>query len=336
MSVRYFILTAILFVLSIFSIVSNFKLKESFIDQAYLTYDFNNGEYNIPIEKIENINHTYPNITGTGLPIIVLKARYYLNEGNIAKGLELLRKKVNDNPYFNIRNVELANYFLKINKIDSALYYSNLATKNYPNSQSFAAQNFLLKAGLGKKSELFNSLKNISIKTEKTYENFLDSYFYEEEGRDFKVDSLINYLLKKYPNNDKFQEFKVMNLITKKKYYESFDYFDKGVKTFEIDNFQESYSNYCKAIDINPYLDKAYLNSIITLMKLNRDIEAREALYFYEKSLVNKDGDYSYYLALFELEDNKNSKACSLLKKSKNLGCKIPNLDFVIKNFCLR
>lgn len=334
MKFKFFILFTFFIVLSTLTVVSNYKIKTSFIDQAYLTFDFNNGEFNIPINVIENINHTYPNITGTGLPIIVLKARYYLENDSIEKGLELLRKKVRDNPYFNIRNIEFANYYLRTNQIDSALYFSNLAMKNYPNSQAFAAQNFLLKAGLGKKNELFETLKNIPKKTEETYKNFLDSYMYEDYGFDKRIDSLINFLLKEYPENEKFQEFKVMNLITKKRYNESYNHFNLGKSYFEKNDFLNSYLNYCKSIEINPYINKAYLNFIICLMKLKRDKEAKESLEFYEKSILNNDGDLSYYLALFELENNNNELGCNLLKKSKKLGCKISNLNFVIKNFC--
>ena len=105
----------------------NLKVLKSFVEQSYLLYDFNSFQLSFPIEQIESYNDFLPNISVSGLPLKMMKARYFMRDSLIDKALSLFHQSSKANPYIRIADLELAKYHYKKDNIDSAEIYSKKA-----------------------------------------------------------------------------------------------------------------------------------------------------------------------------------------------------------------
>ena len=112
----------------------NYKSVRSSYYQAFLMYDFNADEYNVPYSVIrDNVDLNIPNLSHTGLPMKVLKARYLLNRDSLEQAKPILYDAINQNPFIKLPEEMLARIFLKQQKLDSAYYYSSEAFYKMPN-----------------------------------------------------------------------------------------------------------------------------------------------------------------------------------------------------------
>ena len=50
--------------------------------QGQLLYEFNNAQYNMTRQQLDEISHEFPNLTETAMPIKAMKARYYYLQGD--------------------------------------------------------------------------------------------------------------------------------------------------------------------------------------------------------------------------------------------------------------
>ena len=50
---------------------------KSLKQQGRLLYEFNNAQYTYTRDELDQISHTFPNLTETAMPIKAMKARYY-------------------------------------------------------------------------------------------------------------------------------------------------------------------------------------------------------------------------------------------------------------------
>ena len=55
---------------------------KSLKQQGRLLYEFNNAQYTYTRDELDQISHTFPNLTRTAMPIKAMKARYYYLAGN--------------------------------------------------------------------------------------------------------------------------------------------------------------------------------------------------------------------------------------------------------------
>ena len=98
----------------------NYKVLKSFVEQSYLLYDFNAFQLTFPIEQVKSYNDVIPNITVTGLPLKMMKARYFMRDSLINEALDLYYASKKSNPFLKISDYELAKFHF--DKIENALY----------------------------------------------------------------------------------------------------------------------------------------------------------------------------------------------------------------------
>ena len=61
-------------------------------------YEFNNAQYNMTRQQLDEISHDFPNLTETAMPIKAMKARYYYLQGNKEAAHEMAMEGAKDNP----------------------------------------------------------------------------------------------------------------------------------------------------------------------------------------------------------------------------------------------
>ena len=90
----------------------------------FLLQDFNSNQYNLPINQLENIVPSIPNITVTTIPIKSIKARYYFKAKKYRKAIELIDEGTKANPYLFYSEILKSQIYQELGKLDSAKYYA--------------------------------------------------------------------------------------------------------------------------------------------------------------------------------------------------------------------
>ena len=111
-------------------IISYNSLKK----QGQLLYEFNNAQYNMTRQQLDEISHDFPNLTETAMPIKAMKARYYYLQGDKDAAHKMAIEGAKDNPeiFFgeNLRSL----FFIQEGQIDSAYVYAKKAFEGLPNN----------------------------------------------------------------------------------------------------------------------------------------------------------------------------------------------------------
>ena len=106
------------------SIKINYAFNSSLIEQTILVSEFNNsGSLDYPFDKVQDFNHTFPNVTVTGLPISFMKARYYLKAKKFDEALALIYESMKINPYIGVLRVCFLDIYICLSRVcDLTLY----------------------------------------------------------------------------------------------------------------------------------------------------------------------------------------------------------------------
>ena len=102
--------------------------------QGQLLYEFNNAQYNMTRQQLDDISHEFPNLTETAMPIKAMKARYYYLQGDKEEAHRMAQAGAKDNPEIlfgeNLRSL----FFFQEGQIDSAYFYAKKAFDGLPNN----------------------------------------------------------------------------------------------------------------------------------------------------------------------------------------------------------
>ena len=102
--------------------------------QGLLLYEFNNAQYNMTRQQLDEISHEFPNLTETAMPIKAMKARYYYLQGDKEAAHEMAMGGAKDNPKIFFGENLRALFFFQEGNIDSAYVYAKKAFDGLPNN----------------------------------------------------------------------------------------------------------------------------------------------------------------------------------------------------------
>ena len=134
-----YLIFSLLILLSILSIVSNYKLYQSYINQHFLLTAVMNGEYTFSDEYAKRISAGYPSLSATDIPLKSMMGAYWINKDSLELGLEYLRQGNKENPYIGFSDMIFANVYQSLGMKDSFSYYTRRAYKKLPNNPAHYA-----------------------------------------------------------------------------------------------------------------------------------------------------------------------------------------------------
>ena len=155
-----FILGAILFLLIpgiIIHIISFNSLKK----QGLLLYEFNNAQYNMTLDQLEEISHDFPNLTETAMPIKSMKARYYYLNNQKEKAFKLAEEGMKDNPEIFFSENLLSLFHYQEGNYNKAYIYAKAAFDGLPNNMPHYDMMMKVCAVLKKYDEIDNTFEKI-------------------------------------------------------------------------------------------------------------------------------------------------------------------------------
>ena len=304
---------------------SSYKLHNGLVDEVEFINRIGHGRgFETPLDKIEQLNHTYPNITYTTVPIISVKGLYYWKNKRISEAKEMLRAGNKINPYLSISEVNMANILLEEGKIDSAYHYAKKAFYNLKNNGRHANifQMVLAKTNnLEELDSVFEIAKEQKI--EEVYRNHLHIISYmkindsftnrdreiaEEARRLFPDNKVIRRAEKIIQNGGDLiasaneLDTKAKNLFSQKKYHEAIEKWNEAKKILPVES--SYYLNIAQSLILLGDFENSYaeLDSIDAL-KINKG-----------------DGKWEFLRAMNDLSTNKTSTACQYLLAAYRLG----------------
>ena len=168
--------------------------------QGKLISDYNQNLFSIEKEKLSNINYYIPNLSANAVPVSTYLSRYYFEQKDYTKSIELLNLSTKAN-YKDLMTQELLlkNYIF-IGENNLALLQSKKLMKTYPTTSLYSEIYFSLidELNVGKELnvELLNNNKEINFHL--LFFKTLDKF----ETLDGKTrENLINKSLEIFPNN---------------------------------------------------------------------------------------------------------------------------------------
>lgn len=311
----------------------NYRVLRSFIDQAYLLFEFNSYQVKLPIEIIEDYDDDLPNITVTTLPIKFMKARYYLRDSLSNIGLPLLYQARRDNPFLKTADFELAKYHFINKNLDSAEYYSKMAFKGLPRNYIYSRQYFQILTKQNKEVELDSAFSK--VKKNYIIDQWRDYLFSKLEINKTPKEELSKLLKEAKDIIFDEREFSTLNTILNVG-LENLDDISKIVieaeKDYKQDKFIEAANLYEKAarLDYSEYTH--YENAALSFYRGDNFDQAEKLFRYVLNTFQVQNGKSEFYLGLLLYEKKKLDDACKFINIALQKG--FPNARRVKETFC--
>jgi len=316
------------------SLYSSYRLFNSGRDQSLLLYAFNQNNFKILKEhELDAIDTTYPNLTGTALPIstIVGIHFYYLNK--LEKSEKYLRDGIKANPYLNISKSYLGKLFEKKGELDSARYYTKLAFDKMPNNPVHFAHyiQVLLRENdtLAIKSAYNNVMyKDKDDRFDKLYLLAMSNLLDKDEGK-----FILNDIKKSQLKDDGLKTSYYILELGEDRVKLGFANYLRAETYFKNNDFTSAAKFYDKASENNP-LEYPYIeNASISYLKsgnLNLAMERINSV-IDNFDLNSKKGKTFYVKGLIYLEMDQTKLACDFFEKALMEGF---NTKRVLASYC--
>jgi len=314
-----FLTLGILFVLP--SIYVTKQVYESLKGQMFLLQDFNSNQYNLPINRIDNIVPDIPNITVTTIPINSVKARYYVNAKKYDKAMALLDKGTSANPYLFYSEILKSQIFEQQGKLDSAKFYARSAFFGLPNNDLHASR-YINLINLTRDKKSLN--ESFELMTQKNNINHWKNYLKIALNLSNANDSLLVQRAKKakelFPNDPEIKQLYVQSNIGIDRLNSSIELSKKGLDYFNKGDHINAAKQFELAIKANP-LDYANFENAATSNYLNGNLDkAIEQIDVVINDLNPLNGKCEYIKALIYIKMGDPIGACPLLETSRDSG----------------
>ena len=231
--------------------ITNVNYK-SLIGQLTLLRDFNSNQYNVSLDKIDNITPWLPNITVTTIPMQAIKARYYLYYKRYEKAIPMLKAGISANPYLLFSENLLGKAYYEMGQIDSAFHYSKKAFYGLPNNALHGATYATVLSVKGDTLELNRALDNLSGKSNPViWKNFIIAYGANAKPGAREMVKRINKAVGLYPNDAEIKNMQRLYVIGQEKINESNSIAAEGLAFYNQGRYIEAAEKFEAAGNIN-------------------------------------------------------------------------------------
>lgn len=308
------------------SLYSASRLFISSKHQAVFLRQFNAGDYSYPsIEEIKNYELKYKNLTATTLPMNTILGLYMVNNNRLEESVPYFKKGIKHNPYLYISESFLGYVYQKLDKPDSALYYTKVAYENMPrNTLHFAHYiNSLVynKDSIGIKS-VYSSIPQELKKNEKYFDEIYLLAMsvvlnQDDESTKFALD---DFDFNIQTGNDRLKKGFYLLKVGEEKMFDADRFYQTGVYYFENENFQLAHENFIKADSLNPF-ELAYKeNAANSLLKIGEDLKALAILNDLIENYNSSSPKAFYLRGLILYERGNKANACKDLSIANDSG----------------
>ncbi|MDO7545475.1 MAG: tetratricopeptide repeat protein, partial [Flavobacteriaceae bacterium] len=259
-----------------------------------------------------------PNISVTTLPIASMKARYYMENGQDDKALEMLRTGITANPYLGFSETLMSQIFAKKNQRDSATHYAKVAYEHLPIPPHFANYlNLLIQEGNAQ--EIDRIFAKDSVKHDPmVWKNYMiASNALKATGNDISI-AVANKAIDLFPEDKDFLVLKKIAVLGKETVDRAFALSQEGSAFFQQQDFMNAAQKLSEAAALDP-LEFSYFENTGAAY-FSAGLYELSLPYFDKviQELNPKSGKSEYIKGLALINLGRNEAACELFKAAKS------------------
>ena len=325
------ILNIVFLFICIPSLYISFKVFESYKIQKALIYEWDKTELIIPFKVVQKINHNFPNITSTALPMATVKSKYYMKEGLLDSALILLNEGIKQNPFLGVSSNLKSQIYLNQKMLDCAYVNAKKSFERLPNNLFHADVYFTTLAAKGMYDSLIEKFESIKLKESAVWFSFLEALKYKEKDYKTVYTKYLDSTLILFPKDKSFKKLKIEQEIGKVNIQMSSELGIQANEIFDKGDLKKAAELYNLAVKKNPYNYNALENYGITLFKLDSFDKASKFLKMKSKE-IGDNGKSEFYLGVIYSTKNKDS-SCFYFKNSFKKS--FSQSELYLNNYCL-
>jgi len=297
------------------------NVYESLKGQMFLLQDFNSNQFNVSLNKIDNLVPEMPNITVTTIPISSIKARYYFNARKYDKALALIEKGTSANPYLYYSELLKSQIFMAKGQLDSASVYAKKAFFGLSNN-ALHSSNYLNilnqtrdRDNLEEAYELLVSKNDIN-----NWRNYLiiASTLYPPKDKTLTLKA--KQAARLFPQDQNIQGLYRTIAIGSVAANQAATFSNEGLVFFNQTDYKNAALNFEKAFELNP-LEFSYFENAATANYLIGNLQkALEQINLVINEMNPLNGKCEYIKALIFIKMQDPIGACPLLKTAVDSG----------------
>ena len=314
---RYSLFFCIILVLPL--ILSSYKLYDSYVKQGYLMSDFDSQKFDTPLNIINSIDDSYPNITATALPIKALKANYYSSDSIVSRLLDL---SIKDNPYIKYPQALKAIRFYAEKEYDSAIYYARDSYNGIRNNELHILTYMTTLASIKDSitlDSIFEASKSLNSKN--MWAGYLSNLLLMNAPFSNHKYSKFKEAIKLYPNDPKFEFYRSAYFLGDSLRDTTKKLLNNASVEFNNKNYAKSAEIYLQASRFDP-IDPSYLeNAGHSLYLLNDKSKAKMLFDSVITYYPNTKGKAYYFKGLMLIESKSSlEESCRMFSISLKRG----------------
>ena len=300
--------------------VSN-KVYESLKGQMFLLQDFNSNQFNVSMNRIDNLVPEIPNITVTTIPINSVKARYYVNAKKYDKALALLDEGTQANPYLFYSEVLKSQIYTAKGQLDSAAVYAKKAFFGLPNNALHASNYINIINQTRDREALDEAFELLTLKNDlNNWKNYLIVAAQLYPPKDESLISRAKQAALLFPSDSNIQGLYRTITVGQGAVNKATAFSNAALALFNQADYANAAINFEKAIAQNP-LEYSYYENAATANYLIGDLDkALEQIDLVIKDMNPLNGKCEYIKALIFIKLGDPIGACPLLQTSIDSG----------------
>ena len=317
-STSFFVISLIALIPSLFI---SFKVYESLKGQMQLLQDFNSNQYNIPLNKVENITPNIPNITVTTIPINSVKARYFVKNKKYDKAIKLIESGTKANPFLFYSEILKSQIYEELGKLDSAKFYAKKAFFGLPNNQLHSSTYLNLVNITRDKNALEDAFNLLVINNDLTnWKNYLTIASGLYPPGDKVIVERAKNAVQIFPNNSDIKNLLNSVSVGRKQMIEAVEASKIALEYFNSNEFEKAAIEFEKAIKLNSADYSNYENAAIANYMTGNLYKAIEQIDKVINDMNPLNGKCEYIKALIFIKLGDHVGACPLLATSRDSG----------------
>ena len=325
----------LILIVSISSVYANYKVFRSLQVQVGVTQDFNTGSYKQEnYIKLQNLDISFPNLTGTAFPLYAMLAKYHIQFGDLYTALKILNEYNEVNPHLKLKESLKAEIYYSLGIRDSSYYFSKIAYENLPKNSRHYQQYVAELTYLNDLDQIKKIFKESKAKENSEYWiNFFAGVINLKSKEDKDIDTLAMEALEKFPENEKIKTISAYILFGQENVKKSYNSFELGITEFNKGDYDKAFYFFKEAIKLNTVDYSFYENAGMSLIKAKKH---SESLFYLRKVIEDfnpKTGkaEYGLGIALNALENKE--KGCEYFQAAMKFNYKPAFIDFKINCF---
>lgn len=316
---RYFkhILTTVLLVCLFF----NYQLFQSLIVQQDLINEFNTQTIKSEtLDKLENLNINFPNVTITALPLRTIKANYLYRFGRVEEALELLNSKVIDNQYIHYNEYLKSQIYYELKDIDSSKYYAKQAYFSLPQNPLHFERLAFAYAFEGQFDSITTSFNYVEHKDIQNWKLYLLTMLNNPDENSISAKQLAIKAKDLFPQDNEILIYSNTLLYGEQNIFEAKRLAEIAEEKYKNSDFNSSAELFEKASTLNPGMYSYFENAAAAFSEIKEYEKALKYSSIVIDSFNISTGKSEFIKAISLTKLNNEEDACPLFRVSYKKG----------------